>query len=176
MLESVGIIFSKYLIPFLALPLLGTIIGSWLTQLYFPFRKKKREWAWEKEVAARETFYENVARVGFLASNYLKSEHEERFSMSAFGLKETENEITKIIRSLHVNAHKISIYLENDDHKLFKEYLEESQNEFDEAAQTWGQWNRDEENDYAEIAHTESAIRAQGKVAENIILKMKKIS
>lgn len=173
--DVIGNIFSHYIIPFLALPLLGTIIGSWLSQLYFPFEKKKREWSWEKEIFARETFYEAVARVDFLASNYLKSEHEERFSMSAFGLKKTNEEIVAIIRSLHVNAHKISIYLNSKDSELFQKYLKESQNEFDIAAQTWGQWGNDEEGYYAEITHVENTIHAQGKVAEKTILRMKTI-
>lgn len=174
MLESFYKVFSQYLFPFLALPLLGTIVGSWLSQLYFPFKKRKQEWSWEKEIAAKETFYESVAKVSFLASNYLKSEHEDKFSMSTFGLEETNDEIIKIIRSLHVNAHKILIYLEKHDCELFKQYLEESQTEFDAAAQTWGQWNDDDEGHYAEIAHTESTIHAQGKVAEKIITRMKK--
>lgn len=176
MLEGLGSIFSQYLIPFLALPLLGTIIGSWLSQLYFPFKKKKREWSWEKEILAKETFYENVARVEFLSLNYLKSEHGERFSMSAFGLQDTYSEIVNIIRSLHVNAHKILIYLSKSDSELFRQYLNESQGAFDEAAQTWGQWYDDEQSHYAEIAHTESTIHKQGKIAEKIIESMKKNS
>jgi hypothetical protein len=177
MLKDIIDIFSQYLIPFLALPLLGTIIGSWLSQLYFPFKKKKREWNWEKEVLARETFYENVARVGFLSRNYLISEYEERFSMSAFNLQQTNSEIVNIVRSLNLNAHKISIYLSKSDSKLFRQYLEESQVDFDEASRSWGQWNDDdEEGQYAQIAHTERTIHAQGKIAEKIIENMKKNS
>ena len=38
-----------------------------------------------------------------------------------------------------------------------------------------GQWGNDEEGYYAEITHVENTIHAQGKVAEKIILRMKKI-
>ena len=148
---------------------MGTIIGSWLSQLYFPFEKKKREWRWEKQVRAKESFYETVARVSLLSKNYLKSQHNEKFSMVGFGLNKTDNEITEIIRTLHVNAHKISIYLESFDRKLFDKYLKASQDAFDDASESWGQWNDDENAGYMEIAHTETTIHAQGKIADNIL-------
>jgi hypothetical protein len=58
---------TQYLLPFMGLPLLGVIVGAWLTNSFFPFRLKRREWRWEKEVWAKELFFETVSRVNFIA-------------------------------------------------------------------------------------------------------------
>jgi len=175
-LDTIGNLFSQYLIPFLALPLIGTIIGSWLSQLYFPFEKKKREWHWEKQVHSKELFYESVTHVSLLSNSYLKSQHDVKFSMLGFGLEKTNQEIVDAVRALHVNAHKISIYLDSSDRKLFAQYLQASQDAFDDAKESWEQWNDDENVDYMEIAHTENTIHAQGKAADDIVEKINRNS
>ena len=70
----------EYLLPFMGLPLLGVVLGAWLTNSFFPFRLKRREWRWEKELWAKEVFFETVSRVSFIAEHYLKGEYQDKFS------------------------------------------------------------------------------------------------
>lgn len=175
MFEIIINIIIQYLIPFFTLPLLGTVLGSWLSQFYFPFARKRKEWRWEKEMRAKENFCENVGRVSFLAKNYLRQEYESRFSMSAFDMERTNAEIIKIIRSLHVNAGSMYVYLSRSDGDLFRKYLEGSQCGFDHASETWGQWIDDEMGSEI-IKHTENTIFAQGLIAEKTIRQLKGLS
>ncbi|WP_432340114.1 hypothetical protein [Yersinia enterocolitica] len=163
--------FIQYLLPFMGLPLLGVIIGAWLTNSFFPFRLKRREWRWEKEAWAKELFFETVSRVNFIAENYLKSEYGDKFSMSGLALHEADNEIMRLVKELHSVGHKLKLYLKKSDAKLFEQYLRDSQTELDAAKESWGQWY---ENDHIAIAqHTENTITRQGQVAANIIEKFR---
>ena len=104
--ESVIHIFTTYLIPFIG-PLLGVIVGAWLTNSVFPFRLKRREWRWEKELWARELFFETISNISFIADHYLRSEHSERFSMSGLGLYEADLKITELVKELHSQGFKV---------------------------------------------------------------------
>lgn len=154
---------TQYLLPFTGLPLLGIVVGAWLTNSFFPFRLKRREWRWEKEVWAKEFFFETVARVNFVAENYLRSEYEETFSMVGLGLHEADREIMQLIKELHLVGHQLKLYLSKSEAKLFEKYLNDSQAAYDVAKESWGQWYEDD--DIAAVQHTENTIAAQGQVA-----------
>ena len=162
---------AEYLLPFMGLPLLGVVLGAWLTNSFFPFRLKRREWRWEKELWAKELFFETVSRVNFIADHYLKGEYEDKFSMSGLALHEADKEILRLIKDLHTIGHKLKLYLNKSDAKLFDEYLLGSQTEYDAAKESWGQWHDDDH--MAEIQHTESTIHSQGKVAASTLEKFK---
>lgn len=162
---------TQYLLPFMGLPLLGVIAGAWLTNLFFPFRLKRREWHWGKEVWARELFFETVSRVNFIAEHYLKGEYEEKFSMTGLALHEADDEIMRLVKELHAVGHKLKLYLNRSDAKLFEQYLRNSQAEYDAVKESWGQWYEDDE--IAAAQHTEKTIANQGQVAANTIEKFK---
>ena len=126
-LENVIHITTTYLIPFLALPVLGVVIGAWLTNSFFPFRLKRREWRWEKELWARELFFETLSRISFISDHYLKSEYSEKFSMSGLSLFEADKEITGLIKELHSQGFKIRLYLDKKSKLVFDSYLSKSQ-------------------------------------------------
>lgn len=170
-LDNVIYFVSQYLLPFMGLPLLGVVFGAWLTNSFFPFRLKRREWRWEKELWAKELFFETVSRVRFIADHYLKGEYEEKFSMSGLGLHEADEEIMRLIKELHSVGHKLKLYLNKPDAKLFEQYLLDSQTEYDVAKESWGQWYDDDK--MAVPQHTENTIAGQGKVAANILEKFK---
>ncbi len=157
----------KFLLPFAGLPLIGVVIAAWLTNSFFPFRLKRREWRWEKEIWAREMLFESVSRVSFLADHYFKGEHQDRFSMSGLNLGEVDDEIVTLVRNLHKVGHKIKLYLDKHNVEVFESYLKESQEEYDAAKETWGQWDADDH--MSELAHTEGTISAQGQVAESAL-------
>ena len=158
---------TQYVIPFIGLPLLGVIVGAWLTNSFFPFRLKRREWRWEKELWAKERFFETVARVYFISEHYLKGMHDDHFSMSSLGMVEAKNEILKLIKELHTEGHKIRLYLNKSDAKLFEQYLTDSQNAYDGDKESWGLWHQGDE--ISEIQHTESSISRQGELAQEVL-------
>ncbi|MCF4009709.1 hypothetical protein [Rheinheimera sp. UJ63] len=159
----------QYLIPFLGLPLLGVIVGAWLTNSFFPFRLKRREWRWEKELWAKERFFETVARINFISKHYLKGECDDHFSMSSLDMVEADKEILRLIKELHAEGHKIKLYLKKSDAQIFEQYLTDSQNGYDCAKESWGQWHQGDE--IAEIQHTEGSIAWQGKLAKKVLEK-----
>lgn len=170
-LDNVVQLVTQYLLPFMGLPLLGVVVGAWLTNSFFPFRLKRKEWRWEKELWAKEVFFETVSRINFIAEHYLKGEYEEKFSMSDLALREANNEIMRLVKELHSVGYKLKLYLNNPDAKLFEQYLRDSQTEYDAAKESWGQWYEDDE--MAVTQHTENTIARQGKVAANILEKFK---
>lgn len=161
----------QYVLPFTGLPLIGAVTGAWLTSSFFPFRLKRREWRWEKEIWAREMLFESISRVRFLAEHYIQSEQQDRFSMSGLNLGEVADEIVMLVRSLHKVGHKIKLYLDKHNVEVFESYLHESQQEYDAAKEDWGQWAPD---DYmSELTHTEDIIWAQGQVAKKALKKFR---
>ena len=162
---------TQYVIPFMGLPLLGVVVGAWLSNSFFPFRLKRREWRWEKETWAREQFFETVSRIAFIADHYLKGEYEDSFSMSDLGLQDADKEILRLVKELHLTGHKIVLYLNKPNAKVFKQYLRDSQTEYDAAKDSWGQWH--DGDDIAEVQHTEKTIAEQGRVASDALAKLK---
>lgn len=161
---------TQYLLPFMGLPLLGVVVGAWLTNSFFPFRLKRREWRWENEVWAKELFFETVSRVNFIAEHYLKSEYEE-FSMSGLALHEADDEIMRLVKELHSVGHKLKLYLNKADAKLFEQYLHDSQAEYNASKESYGLWGEDD--DTAATRHTENTIASQWQVAANTVEKFK---
>lgn len=162
---------TQYVIPFMGLPLLGVVVGAWLSNSFFPFRLKRREWRWEKETWARELFFETVSRIAFIAEHYLKEEYEDRFSMSGMGLRDADNEIMRLVKELHLSGHKITLYLNKPNAKVFEQYLRDSQTEYDAAKESWGQGYDDDH--IASVQHTEETIAGQGRVAIKALAKLK---
>ena len=161
--EGLFQLFTKYIIPFMGLPLIGVIIGAWLTNSFFPFRLKRREWRWEKELWARELLFETVSRIQFISDHYFKGEYEDRFSMTGIGMNEADDEITRLVKELHTSGHKLKLHLNKHNSRVFDKYLKESQAEYDKAKDTWGKWH--EGDNEAVIEHTEHTIANQGRVA-----------
>lgn len=162
---------TDHAIPLLGLPLLGVVVGAWLSNSVFPFRLKRREWRWEKETWARETFFETVSRIAFIADHYLKGEYEDRFSMSSLDIHGAESEIVRLVKELHFSGHKIKLYLDKSNARVFEQYLRDSQLEYNVAKESWGQWNDDD--DIAVVQHTEEAISGQGRAASNALANLK---
>jgi hypothetical protein len=162
---------TNYILPFMGLPLLGVVVGAWLTNSFFPFRLKRREWRWEKEVWAKELFFETVSRVRFISDHYLIGEYEEKFSMTGLGLHEADEEIIRLVKELHSIGHKLKLYLSKSDTKLFEEYLRDSQTEYDAAKEGWGVWNQGDE--ISPMQHTENTIAGQGQVAAKVLERCK---
>ncbi|WP_319558366.1 hypothetical protein [Thiomicrorhabdus sp.] len=157
----------QHVIPFMGLPLIGVFVGAWLAGSFFPFRLKRREWRWEKELWAKERFFETVARVNFISEHYLKGERDDHFSMSSLGMVEADEEILKLIKELHAEGHKIRLYLNKSDAQLFEKYLTDSQDGYDGDKESWGQWHQGDEP--AEVQHTEGSISWQGKLAKRVL-------
>lgn len=160
----------SFIAPFL-LPLSGVVVGAWLSNSVFPFKLRRREWRWDKEVWARELVFEHVSRISFVAEHYFKGEYDDQFSMSGLTMPEADREILSLIKDLHQNGHKIRIYLDKKNAEVFDNYLVESQNGYDHAKETWNQWMPDD--DMAEIGHTENTISEQGKVASEALRAFK---
>lgn len=91
--------------------------------------------------------------------------------MSGLALHEADDEITRLVKELHSVGHKLKLYLKKSDAKLFEQYLQDSQTEFDAANESWGQWYEDDH--MAVTQHTENTIASQGQVAANIIEKFR---
>ena len=91
--------------------------------------------------------------------------------MSGLALHEADDEIMRLVKELHSVGHKLKLYLNKPDAKLFEQYLRDSQTEYDAAKESWGQWYEDDE--MAVTQHTENTIAGQGKVAANILEKFK---
>jgi hypothetical protein len=51
----------------------------------------------------------------------LKSEYEEKFSMSGLALHEADDEIMRLVKELHSVGHKFKLYLNKSDAKLFEQ-------------------------------------------------------
>jgi hypothetical protein len=162
---------TEYLLPFMGLPLLGVIIGAWLTNSFFPFHLKRREWRWEKEVWAKELFFETVSQIKFISDHYIKGEYEEKFSMSNLGLHETDDEIKRLIKKLHSTGHQLKLYLNKKDLMLFEQYIIASQTEYDTTRAGWGEWHNDD--DMAKIQYIEDSIARQGQAAAHIVEKFR---
>ena len=170
-LENLVQFASDYTEAMIALPLVGVAVGAWLSNFYFPLKFKRREWHWEKEIWAREILFETISRVSFVASHYIKGEKDDHFSMSGTSLTDANDEITRLIRDLHSSGHKIKLYLNKHNSKVFEEYLRDSQLEFDSAKESWSQWYPDDTE--SPIIHTENVIANQGKVADKALGKFK---
>lgn len=152
------------------LPMFGVLLGAWLSSSFFPFRLKVKQLTWEKELWAKETFYESISRVNFLISNHVKIEYEDRFSMSSIPPSDVEKEVFKEIKNLHEISHKMKIYLKGKNLHVFTEYIKESQSIFDEAKSTYGSWYQGDieaKNNHSEEtlnSHHEAAIKALKKL------------
>lgn len=170
-LQDVIKLVIDYVVPFFGLPLLGVVVGAWLTNFFFPFRLKRSEWRWEKELSASEQLFETISRINFIAEHYFKGEHDDRFSMSGMGLHEADEEILRLVKELHLAGHKLKLYLKKDHVLIFEKYLRDSQDEYDNAKESWGQW--DDDNDIAVTQHTENTISRQAKVAAKALAKFK---
>jgi hypothetical protein len=155
----------------MGLPLLGVIVGAWLTNSFFPFRLKRREWRWEKEVWAKELFFETVSQIKFISDHYIKGEYEEKFSMSNLSLHETNNEITRLVKKLHSTGYQLKLYLNKKDLILFEQYLRASQTEYDITREGWGEWHNDD--DTAKTQYIENSIARQGYVAALTVEKFR---
>lgn len=158
-------------ITFFGLPLLGVVVGAWLTNYFFPFRLKRSEWRWGKELLAREQLFETISRINFVAEHYFKGEHDDRFSMSGMRLHEADEEIMRLVKELHVAGHKLKLYLDKENAVIFEKYLRDSQHEYNHAKESWGEWNDDDDN--AVNQHTENTISRQAKVAAKALAKFK---
>jgi arginyl-tRNA--protein-N-Asp/Glu arginylyltransferase len=158
-------------IKLVGLPLFGVVVGAWLTNFFFPFRLKRREWRWGKELLAREQLFETISRISFIAEHYFKGEYNDRFSMSGMGLHEADKEIMRLVKELHLAGHKLKVYLSKDHVRIFEKYLRDSQNEYDIAKESWGQWDNDDH--LAEDQHTENTISGQAKAAAKALAKIK---
>ncbi|MBE0484315.1 MAG: hypothetical protein IBX52_12535 [Bacterioplanes sp.] len=169
--ENLFQILVNYILPFMGLPLLGVVVGAWLTNSFFPFRLKRREWRWEKELWAKELFFETVSRVVFVADHYLKGEADDHFSMSGLALNEADDEIMRLIKELHSVGHKLKLYLSKSDAKLFEEYLAESQLEYDAAKESWRMWDQNDE--ISPIQHAENTIAGQREAASKVLENFK---
>lgn len=152
----------QYLFPFFG-SLFGVIVGAWLTNSFFPFRLKRREWRWEKELWANELFFETVSRISFIADHYIKAEYGERFSMSGLGLSDANDEIMRLVKNLHSEGHKLRLYMSRENAQIFEQYLRDSQEKYDIARASWGSWDVDD--DISENMHTENVVAEQGEVA-----------
>ena len=149
----------------------GNISASWLTQTFFPMRLKKNAWKWEKEKWATEQFIESLSRIEFMGNHLIRSEVDEKVSLSRLGFNETEKEIVNIITSLHQDGHRIRPYLNKDDKVIFDDYLEQSSAAFDASKSSHGEWMQD---DYAaEEAHRLNFIHQQSLIAKKFVDQVK---
>jgi hypothetical protein len=154
-----------------SLVVLGNISAVWLTQTFFPMRLKRNTWKWEKETWATEQFVESLSRVEFIGKHLIRSEVEEKVSLSRLGFQETDEEIGKIITDLHQNGHRIRPYLNCHNQAIFDSYLKQSSAAFDASKDNYGDWMPD---DYAaEEAHTMSFIQDQSMIAGKLIVKLR---
>jgi hypothetical protein len=150
---------------------LGNILAVWLTQTFFPMQLKKATWKWEKEKWATELFVESLSRLEFIGKHLLRSEVEDKVSLSRLGFKETEEEIGKIITDLHRDGYRIRPYLSWHNQAVFDSYLKQSSAAYDASKDSYGEWMPD---DYgAEEAHTMSFVQEQSTLAGKLIKEMK---
>ncbi|SMY15931.1 hypothetical protein [Photobacterium aquimaris] len=129
-------------IALIGLPLFGTVVGAFLTNFFFPYKLKRKQWKWEKEVKARESLVELLSRIRFVTEHYLSSLYMDSFSMS--NAQNVEEEVIDLVKNLHSESYKYLIYLPKKDQKVFKEFLEQSQKVFDKHKETYGQWHEDD--------------------------------
>lgn len=152
------------------LPMFGVLLGAWLSSSFFPFKLKIKQLTWEKELWAKETFYESISRINFLISNHVKEEYEDRFSMSSITTSSVEREVSKEIKSLHEISYKIKIYLRKKDLHIFENYLAESQSIFDEAKSSYGSWYQGDIE--AENNHSEEILYRHHVAVTNALNKL----
>lgn len=173
-LDTVLKIADNYSIPsafIFFLVVIGNIFASWLTQKFFPMRLKKDTWKWEKEKWATEQFVEALSRIEFIGEHFVRSEVEDKVSLSRLGFKETDEEIGKIIADLHRDGYRIKPYLSWHNQAVFDKYLKQSSAAFDDSKDSHGLWMPD---DYAaEEAHTICFIQKQSAIAGNLIKQIK---
>jgi len=148
----------------------GNVAASWLTQAFFPMRLKKSTWKWDKEKWATEQFIESLSRVEFFGKHLIRSEIDEKASLSGLGFNKTEEEIVKIITDLHQDGHRIRPYLSQHNQAVFDDYLKQSSAAFDASRASHGEWMPD---DYAaEEAHRLSFVHEQSLIAGKLIEKV----
>jgi hypothetical protein len=148
----------------------GNVAASWLTQAFFPMHLKKNTWKWEKEKWATEQFIDSLSRVEFVGRHLIRSEIEEKVSLSRLGFNETEEEIVKIITAMHRDGYRIRPYLSRHNREVFDDYLKQSSAAFDASRESYGEWMH---NDYAaEENHTLSFISEQSMIAGALIGKV----
>jgi hypothetical protein len=152
---------------------LGNILAVWLTQTFFPMQLKKATWKWEKEKWATELFVESLSRLEFIGKHLLRSEVEDKVSLSRLGFKETEEEIGKIITDLHRDGYRIRPYLSWHNQAVFDSYLKQSSAAYDASKDSYGLWDM-MTDDYAEKeSHTMSFVQEQSTLAGKLIKEMK---
>ncbi|MGD1468545.1 hypothetical protein [Vibrio harveyi] len=138
------------------LPLFGTVVGAFLTNFFFPYKLKRTQWKWEKEVKAKESLIERLSQIRFSTENYLSSHYMDSFSMSS--VKNVEDEVIELVKALHSNSYQYLIYLPKKEQKVFRAFLEDSQKIMNKHKETYGQWHED---DYSAIeSHQNSLLDA----------------
>lgn len=174
MFDEIIRVLGAYGVPsilILTLVVVGNFGAAWLAQIFFPMHLKKNAWKWEKEKWATEQLLESLSRVEFVGIHLIRSEIEDKVSLSKLGFNETHKEIQKIIMDLHQEAHRIRPYLSRHNRVFFDDYLKESATAFDRSQESHGEWMPD---DYvAEEDHALSFVREQSQTAEKFISKVK---
>lgn len=150
----------------------ANLCALFIGQVFFPFRLKTKIWEWEKSRHAREGFVEAVSRVDFIARGYMASEVGNKFSFAGLSLLDTEKELLAILQKMHDEGQKIRPYLSKSEKKLFDEFLRRSSTAYDEAKDTYQQWNQDDH--MAEELHSLNLIAAQAAIAGSILQSLVK--
>lgn len=122
-------------------------------------------------VWARELFFETVSRINFIAEHTLKGEYTEKFSMAEFNLNDANAEVLRLVKSLHASGHKLKLYLNKTNVRLFEQYLIDSQEGYDAAKEAWGQWDQDDT--IAIEQHTVDMLSWQQEIAAKTIKAIK---
>lgn len=146
--------------------LLGVIVGGWLTNVHW-----KKNWSnWEKNALANEFLKEKLSKIAFLANQYVRGEFDGYHSIAGYGLRKTDEEITKEIRDLHLNGYKYRINLIKYQKEVFEEFLKNSQNIYNEAKVDWDQI--DSSDAFQVDNHTEITIKRLGASADKALDKL----
>ena len=130
------------ILALIGLPLFGTVVGAFLTNFFFPYKLKRTQWKWEKEVKVKESLIERLSYIRFTTDNYLSSLYMDSFSMSS--VKNVEDEVTKSVKVLHSDSYQYLIYLPKKEQKVFRTFLEDSQKIMNKYKETYGRWHEDE--------------------------------
>ncbi|MBI1904695.1 MAG: hypothetical protein HYS20_00390 [Rhodocyclales bacterium] len=173
MFDEIKNVLGAYGIPsfwILVLVGFGNFFAAWLAQIIFPMHLKKSTLKWEKERWATEQLIESLSRVEFFGKHLIRSEVDEKASLSRLGFNETEEEIVKIITDLHRDGYRIRPYLSRHNQTVFDDYLKQSSAAFDASRANHGEWMPD---DYeAEADHGLSFVNEQSLIAGKLIGKM----
>ncbi|WP_163559975.1 hypothetical protein [Halomonas sp. NO4] len=145
-------------------------LGAYLSIGFFPLHAKRREWKWQKEIWAREYFFERISRIAFLSDHFVRGELSNEYSMAGTQASDMEKEITLCAKEIHANAHKAMLYMQANELEALERYIEEIQAGFNHAKDTWRQWHDDDH--LAEEFHTIEFIDLQGKAAKNALNKL----